>query len=219
MTRASTQSKPLSLGERAQEGTPITGTSPSAPNIIRLPGSTGMPRCSTSPPALVTAMGITSPRSTMADAPNTRIGSQPSACISAMAAVTSRNVMRDHAHRGERAAQRRDPLTHRLFRLGDDRWLGLRQPGDDEPRPLVAERRDAHQRLAADDRQRLVQHGARHGEGDDLHGRHHLALLDDGEGLHGGERQALMQAVQRPHPLDVDDGEAVCRRHGDWRGR
>ena len=76
MTRASTQSKPLSFGERAQEGTPMTGTSPSAPNIIRLPGSTGMPRCSTVPPAFVTAMGMMSPRSTMAEAPKTRMGSQ-----------------------------------------------------------------------------------------------------------------------------------------------
>ena len=88
MTRASTQSKPLSFGERAQEGTPITGTSPSAPNIIRLPGSTGMPRCSTLPPALLTAMGITSPRSVMAEAPKTRMGSQACFFISAMAAVT-----------------------------------------------------------------------------------------------------------------------------------
>ena len=88
ITRARTQSKPLSLGERAQDGTPITGTSPSAPNIIRLPGSTGMPRCNTLPPARVTAMGITSPRSVMADAPNTRMGSQPEAFMSVMAAVT-----------------------------------------------------------------------------------------------------------------------------------
>ena len=45
--RCSTQSKPLSLGERAQPGRPSTGTSPCRASSSRLPGSTGMPKCST----------------------------------------------------------------------------------------------------------------------------------------------------------------------------
>ncbi len=40
------QSKPFSLGERAQPGAPITGLPPVSPISIRLPGSTGMPKCS-----------------------------------------------------------------------------------------------------------------------------------------------------------------------------
>ena len=48
--------------------------------------------------------------------------------------------------------------------------------------------------------------------------------VDDGEGRDGGKRQALMQAVQRPHPLGIDDGEAARRgmqigAAGEWRLR
>ena len=42
-SRCRTQSKPLSLGERQQPGSPRTGRSPSRARSSRLPGSTGMP--------------------------------------------------------------------------------------------------------------------------------------------------------------------------------
>ena len=49
-SRISTQSNPFSLGERAQPGAPSTGRPRAAPISSRLPGSTGMPKCSIRPP-------------------------------------------------------------------------------------------------------------------------------------------------------------------------
>src|SRR6266851_1238454 len=71
--RCSTQSKPFSLGERAQPGRPSTGTPSSRPSRMRLPGSTGMPKCSIVPPHSLIAAGMTSRRSTIAEAPAIRI--------------------------------------------------------------------------------------------------------------------------------------------------
>ena len=70
--RSSTRSRPLRLGLLAQPGSPITGRPASVPSTSRLPGSTGMPSRSTVPPAAIMACGITSPRSTVADAPATK---------------------------------------------------------------------------------------------------------------------------------------------------
>ena len=70
-SRISTQSKPFSFGERAQPGAPITACPRNRPISIRLPGSTGMPKCSIAPPMASTAAGMTSRRSAIAEAPNT----------------------------------------------------------------------------------------------------------------------------------------------------
>lgn len=87
-TRCSTQSKPFSLGERAHPGRPITGLPPSSPISSRLPGSTGMPKCSTTPPAAPIALGMTSRRSTTAEAPRTSIRSAPRAMPAVRASAT-----------------------------------------------------------------------------------------------------------------------------------
>ena len=50
--RSSTQSAPFSAGDRAQPGKPITGLSPNLPWKRRLPGSTGIPKRVTLPPAI-----------------------------------------------------------------------------------------------------------------------------------------------------------------------
>ena len=77
-SRIRIQSKPFSFGERAQPGAPRIGCPLACPTIIRLPGSTGMPKCSIRPPIASTAAGITSRRSAMAEAPNTTTSSAPS---------------------------------------------------------------------------------------------------------------------------------------------
>ena len=87
--RCSTQSKPLSLSERAQPGSPSTCDSPRRARSSRLPGSTGMPKWSMAPPASTTAAGTTSRRSTMADAPAIRMTSQPRLCSWPTASATS----------------------------------------------------------------------------------------------------------------------------------
>ncbi len=91
-SRISTQSKPFSTGERAQPGAPSTGTPPALPISSRLPGSTGMPKCSILPPISVIAAGITSRRSAIAEAPNTITSSAPrpsSSLIDAASAASS----------------------------------------------------------------------------------------------------------------------------------
>ena len=88
-SRISTQSKPFSTGERAQPGAPSTGTPPALPISSRLPGSTGMPKCSMAPPMPEIAAGITSRRSAMAEAPNTITSSAPSASNSLIAAASA----------------------------------------------------------------------------------------------------------------------------------
>ena len=50
-SRCSTQSMPLSLGERAQPGSTSDGMPSIWPRQIRLPGSTGIPKWSITPPA------------------------------------------------------------------------------------------------------------------------------------------------------------------------
>ena len=77
-SRSSTMSKPLYLGDLAQPGRPSTGMPSSSAVNSRLPGSTGMPKCRTVPPASAMPSGTTSCRSTMADAPAIRKRSQPS---------------------------------------------------------------------------------------------------------------------------------------------
>ena len=88
--RMSTQSKPFSFGERAQPGAPTTGYPRACAISRRLPGSTGMPKCSMRPPIASTAAGITSRRSAMAEAPNTMTSSAPAPSTSSMARASAR---------------------------------------------------------------------------------------------------------------------------------
>ena len=67
--RCNTQSKPFGLGERQQPGRPSTTRPSRCASSRRLPGSTGMPKCSTTPPAASIAAGSTSARSVIAEAP------------------------------------------------------------------------------------------------------------------------------------------------------
>ena len=87
--RMSTQSKPFSLGLRAQPGAPSTACPCSLPINIRFPGSTGMPKCSISPPTASIAAGITSRRSAMAEAPNTMTSSAPALSTSSIARASA----------------------------------------------------------------------------------------------------------------------------------
>ena len=87
--RPSTQSKPFSLGERAQPGRPRTVRSPRCASSSRLPGSTGMPKCSTVPPAASIAAGSTSRRSVIAEAPAISRRSPPLARMRSASAVIS----------------------------------------------------------------------------------------------------------------------------------
>ena len=78
-SRVSTKSIPFSFGLRAHPGSTSAGLSPIRPTQIRLPGSTGMPKCTISPPASTIPAGPTSRRSSTADAPITSSRSAPCA--------------------------------------------------------------------------------------------------------------------------------------------
>ncbi len=79
---------PLSLGDFAQPGSTKAGRSPMRPRQIRLPGSTGIPKCRISPPAATIAAGPTSRRSTTAEAPAISSISAPCAISASSAATT-----------------------------------------------------------------------------------------------------------------------------------
>ena len=83
--RINTQSKPFSFGDRAQPGAPSTGRPRASPTNSRLPGSTGMPKCSIRPPTASTAAGITSRRSAIAEAPKMITSSAPALSTSSSA--------------------------------------------------------------------------------------------------------------------------------------
>ncbi len=147
-SRISTQSKPFSLGLRAQPGAPSTGRPPAAPISIRLPGSTGMPKCSIVPPTASTAAGMTSRRSAMAEAPNTMTSSAP--CLEDLVERTSerRGLVR-HAPLGDdRGARRRQPLGGDPQRLLDHLVGEARQHRRDDADLADLVGRDPHQRRA-----------------------------------------------------------------------
>ena len=118
-SRISTQSKPFSTGERAQPGAPSTGTPPALPISSRLPGSTGMPKCSIAPPISVIAAGITSRRSAIAEAPNTITSSAPrpsNSLIDAASAASSCGTRRS-AMMVAPAGASRSAVTRRVFSI------------------------------------------------------------------------------------------------------
>ncbi len=195
--RISTQSKPFSFGERAQPGAPTTACPPRRPISIRLPGSTGMPKCSISPPTASIAAGMTSRRSAMAEAPNTMISSAPLLRTSVDGAGERRLLVR-HALLGDDAgAGRRDARGGDLQRLVDHLRRQTRQQRRDDADLLDRIRRDADDRLGARRfGHRLVARGGGDGEGDDLHRRDHLAFHHRLERRQRRQRHRFVDAVE-----------------------
>ena len=118
-SRISTQSKPFSTGERAQPGAPSTGTPPALPISSRLPGSTGMPKCSMAPPISVIAAGMTSRRSAIAEAPNTITSSAPRPSNSLIDAARSASSCGTRRSAMMLAPAGREPLRRHAQRLVD----------------------------------------------------------------------------------------------------
>ena len=138
--RCSTQSKPFSLGERAQPGAPITGLPPSSPTAgdCRDRPACRDARCARRPRAAPAAS--TSRRSVMAEAPKTTTISagpwpQPHG--------SRRPAARPDAARGDRptmvAPAGCEPLGHHLQRLVDDGRLQTRQQRRDHRRPSLGD--------------------------------------------------------------------------------
>ena len=113
----------------------------------RLPGSTGMPKCSIRPPHASIALGITSRRSVIAEAPKMTT-------ISARARLADRRrqlarFVRYAHFVGERSAAALDPLFERFEGLGDDARFQPRQQCRDHADLERTERRDGRRLGAA----------------------------------------------------------------------
>ncbi len=146
-SRSSTMSKPLYLGDLAQPGRPSTGLPSSSPVSSRLPGSTGMPKWMTSPPASSMPAGTTSWRSTIAEAPAIRKMSQPSPLQFLQRAGDGLGVMGDAALADQRAAERGQSLGRGADRLVQHLVARAGQPGLHQAGAHRLERRDGDQRL------------------------------------------------------------------------
>ena len=176
-SRSSTQSTPFSAGERAEPGRPTTGRPACSPRKSRLPGSTGIPKRISRPPAATSAARQVSAASEVAEAPRISTRS-PSA--SAIAFATVARLMR-HAHRWRhRLAEAGEARAHRLGALDEQARLQPGRRGQDQRRPAGAEavqadRAGAGGGEAADGAGEL---GPGDGVGDDLDRRHHLAGTD-----------------------------------------
>ena len=132
-----------------------------APISIRLPGSTGMPKCSISPPTASTAAGMTSRRSAMAEAPNTidQLGARLAAPRRSPCA-SARLLVRHAALGDDRGAGRRQPLLGDLQRLLDHLGRKARQQRRDDADLADLVGRDADERLALRRRQRRLSRAA-----------------------------------------------------------
>ena len=96
---------PFSFGLRAQPGNTKAGLFPIRPTQIRLPGSTGMPKCTISPPARTMPAGPTSRRSSTAEAPITSSMSAPAASKPSSAGAT------DSSSCGQRTGGSNEPVN------------------------------------------------------------------------------------------------------------
>ncbi len=174
-----------------------------------------MPKCSIVPPAATIAAGITSRRSTIAEAP----------CTSTMSAPARRPPRCAARARPLGASQRSSPtsvqpsavsrasVTSRVL----SRMLSLR-PGNRVWTSATRRGRNAATRSSFSPSRRIRRRiggggnrGLRHRERDDLHRRHHLARLDDRVGRQGSERHRLVDQIEPVEPVAVDDEEALCR--------
>ena len=118
------------------------------PSSSRLPGSTGMPKCSIAPPTVSIALGITSRRSAMAEAPKTI--DQLGACLQhRLERLRQRGFLMRHAALGDDfRAGGRQPLPRHLDGLVDDLLRQSRQHGRDHADLAQLIGRDPDRRLA-----------------------------------------------------------------------
>ena len=212
-SRSSTQSAPFSAGERAQPGRPTTGRPACSPRKSRLPGSTGIPKRISRPPAATSAAGQVSAASEVAEAPRISTRSPSAAAIAAATAAVSCGTMTGGAivlaERGEpRARPPPRPLATRLGFMPGRR-------GQDQRRAAPA-----GSGAAGSHRRRRWRAGATARAsslpatrvGDDLDGRHHLPGPHPRPVRQRREGDRRVAAVQRVDGAAIDPEHAVGRR-------
>ena len=201
------KSKPFSFRLRAQPGTPITEMPARVPVSSRLPGSTGMPKRSTRPPACSIAAGIWSARSITAWAPTTRMGIGTAFRHVAECLDQRRRRMVDDETRADAPAQPRNPRGHRDYRLVDHGILGGFGPGHDHADGQGGEGGDRDGGRVAGGGDRAVEHGAGHGEGHDLDRRQHLARFDHFIRRYRRDGDRLVHKIDRVDARGIDAGK------------
>ena len=117
------------------------------PVSSRLPGSTGMPKWMTLPPACSMPAGTTSWRSTIAEAPAIRIDVAALRLQLLERAGDGGGVVRTAALADQRAAERGQPLAGRADRLVQHLVARAGQPGLHQAGAHRLERRDGDHRL------------------------------------------------------------------------
>ena len=206
MRRCRIQSKPFSLGERAQPGAPRIGVAPRVASSSRLPGSTGMPNRSIRPPNASIAAGMTSRRSVMAEAPKmtsaSAPGDSPRKGVGERADLVGRRLLRDDARAG-----RREAGLERLERLGDDAHLEPRQQGGDDGDPQRPEGRDGDGARAAERRDSGLERRAVGRKRDDLDGGDHVAIGDRSAVGQRGDGDGFVDRVDSVDRGGIEDRE------------
>ena len=197
--RSSTRSRPLSFGERAHPGSPSTGHPRQRPRSRRFPGSTGIPRWSTSPPAATMPLGMTSRRSTMADAPTIRTSCAPASSARPTADATAPASMAASDFVHDSAVDRFEAGPKHAGGLVQHRFLREREPGLDDCGGRRTERRDPNRRLRTEAFKAALEHLAGHRERNDLDGGEHLVRAHRPRPGHGGDCQRLVHGVE---PID-----------------
>ena len=190
---------PFRRGLRAQPGSTSAGRAPIRPTQMRLPGSTGIPKCRISPPARTIPAGPTSRRSTTAEAPTTSSSSAPCAHEHVQRVGDRRLLVRRQRSGGSSSPV--SAVTRALGRV--DRFLrdALLQPGQlgrDQPDLQRPERMQRQRRRSlAGQRHGHVEQRAGHREGNHLDGRHHVARGDHGVVGQRADREASSTALIR----------------------
>ena len=204
ISRSSTQSKPFSLGLRAQPGAPSTGLPRYLPTTIRLPGSTGMPARMTSPPASRIAAGI----DIVGIAHRRRPEHHDHVVVAAQARSAPRRRRPRHAsvrrsavtRLPERASRASVTLTVLASTLsltpGSTVWI--------EPDLQRPERLDGEGLAPGAKRSDRIDQRRLDGKRNDLDRRHHLAGLDRRIFGDGGDGDCRIDAVDRVDQRPVD---------------
>ena len=152
---------------------------------------------------------MTSPRSTMAEAPNTRIGPHPWSRDGFDRIGDRFHIVGAARDLAQSAAERHQPRVDRLNALVEDLGLGLRQFGQHQTDVVRFERHHPDRCLRTAQGDRTVEHGLGHGEGNDLHRRQHLSRLDHLKAGRRRDGEALVDPVDRVDGRHIDQGQAV----------
>ena len=220
--RSSTMSKPLYLGDLAQPGRPSTGLPSSSAVSSRLPGSTGMPKWMTLPPACLDAgrhhVVAVDDRRGAGDQEEVaalglqflqRVGDRLASC--AHAALADQGA----AERGQALVGRARPPCREPCRAcpaAASAPARRASPGTARPRSSAGW-------LPSRPRSRAPTAAARRGIGNDLHRRHHLARLDARERRQGRDRHRLVRARSAHRCAPGRARQARPRARNDCSGR